>query len=60
MALDDQVPGHNQGQFEGRRLPVYNPTAMDPFFNELSDQLADRGFFTAPADALINWARTGS
>lgn len=38
----------------------YQPTAKDPFFNELSDQLADRGFFTAPADAVINWARTGS
>jgi len=40
--------------------PGYNPTAKDPFFNELSDQLADRGFFTAPADAVITWARTGS
>jgi NADH-quinone oxidoreductase subunit B len=38
----------------------YNPAAKDPFFGDLSDQLADRGFFTAPADALINWARTGS
>ena len=38
----------------------YNPTAKDPFYSELSDQLADRGFFTAPADAVINWARTGS
>ncbi|MGF1544724.1 MAG: NuoB/complex I 20 kDa subunit family protein [Parvularculaceae bacterium] len=40
--------------------PVYRPDAKDPFFGELSDQLADRGFFTAPADALVNWARTGS
>ncbi len=38
----------------------YNPDARDPFFTELSDQLADRGYFTAPADAVINWARTGS
>jgi len=38
----------------------YSPTAKDPFYAELSDQLADRGFFTAPADAVINWARTGS
>ncbi|MEL6365001.1 MAG: NADH-quinone oxidoreductase subunit B family protein [Pseudomonadota bacterium] len=38
----------------------YSPTAKDPFYSELSDQLADRGFFTAPADAVINWARTGS
>ena len=40
--------------------PGYNPDDKDPFFNGLSDQLADRGFLTAPADALINWARTGS
>ncbi|MEM1397331.1 MAG: NADH-quinone oxidoreductase subunit B family protein [Pseudomonadota bacterium] len=39
---------------------VYRPDAEDPFFTDLSDQLSDRGFFTAPADALINWARTGS
>ena len=38
----------------------YSPDAKDPFFTELSDQLADRGFFTAPSDAVINWARTGS
>ena len=43
-----------------RPMPVYRPDAKDPFFSELSDQLADRGFMTAPADALINWARTGS
>jgi NADH-quinone oxidoreductase subunit B len=42
------------------REMLYSPTAKDPFFSELSDQLADRGFFTAPADALITWARTGS
>jgi len=40
--------------------PGYNPSAKDPFFGDLSDELADRGFFTAPADALITWARTGS
>jgi len=38
----------------------YQPDAEDPFYNQLSDQLADQGFFTAPADAVINWARTGS
>ena len=32
----------------------------DPFFTGLSDQLADKGFFTAAADDLITWARTGS
>jgi NADH-quinone oxidoreductase subunit B len=39
---------------------AYDPKAKDPFFGDFSDELADRGFFTAPADALINWARTGS
>ena len=29
--------------------PGYNPSAKDPFHSELSDQLADRGFITAPA-----------
>jgi len=52
MALDDKLQA-----FGG---PVYRPDAKDPFFTELSDQLADRGFFTAPVDAVINWARTGS
>ena len=28
---------------------VYRPDAKDPFFSELSDELADRGFMTAPA-----------
>ena len=34
--------------------------ADDPFFAGLSDHLADKGFFTARADDLIAWARTGS
>ena len=32
----------------------------DPFYTGLSDHLADKGFFTASADDLITWARTGS
>ena len=32
----------------------------DPFYAGLSDQLADKGYFTASADDLIAWARTGS
>ncbi len=42
------------------RVPGYNPTDEDPFFKELNADLADQGYFTAPADAVINWARTGS
>ncbi len=44
----------------GAGSPGYSPDAKDPFYSELSDQLADRGFFTAPADSVITWARTGS
>ena len=38
----------------------YDPKAEDPFFRHVNNELADKGFFTAPADAVINWARTGS
>ena len=34
--------------------------ADDPFFTDVNDQLADKGFFVAAADDLITWARTGS
>jgi len=32
----------------------------DPFFGNLNDELADKGFMVAKADDLIAWARTGS
>jgi NADH-quinone oxidoreductase subunit B len=32
----------------------------DPYFIQIRDDLADKGFFTATADELITWARTGS
>ena len=32
----------------------------DPFFTEVSDKLADKGFLVTTTDDLINWARTGS
>ena len=38
----------------------YKPGNDDPFYSGLSDQLADKGYFTAAADDLITWARTGS
>ena len=38
----------------------YNPEAHDPFFDGVSQQLADKGFITAGVDDLITWARTGS
>ena len=47
---------------EGARSSVegYNPDAHDPFFDGVSQQLADKGFITAGVDDLITWARTGS
>ncbi|RAK61077.1 NADH-quinone oxidoreductase subunit B [Phenylobacterium hankyongense] len=38
----------------------YDPKAHDPYFDGVSQQLADKGFITAAADDLITWARTGS
>ncbi len=61
MAINKKAPSVlAYGEAARSTAEGYNPSAKDPFFNELSDQLADRGFFTAPADAVINWARTGS
>jgi len=39
--------------------PAYDPKKHDPFFDGLSDQLADKGFITAASDDLVTWARTG-
>ena len=38
----------------------YDPGKHDPFFDGVSQQLADKGFITAGVDDLITWARTGS
>jgi len=40
--------------------PHYDPQKHDPFFDGVSDALADKGFLVARADDLITWARTGS
>ena len=32
----------------------------DPFFGEINNELADKGFLVTSTDELINWARTGS
>ena len=32
----------------------------DPFFTDISDELADKGFLVTNLDNLVNWARTGS
>ncbi len=38
----------------------YDPKAHDPFFDGVSQNLADKGIVTASVDDLITWARTGS
>ncbi len=65
MAVETKPSGSGSilapyGSFSRVTGEGYKPDAEDPFYNQLSDQLADQGFFTAPADAVINWARTGS
>jgi NADH-quinone oxidoreductase subunit B len=34
--------------------------ANDPFFLEINDELADKGFLVTSTEALITWARSGS
>ncbi len=34
--------------------------STDPFFVNLNDELADKGFLVTATDELITWARTGS
>src|SRR5262245_30328919 len=35
-------------------------TDNDPYFKALQAELADKGFLVTNAEALVNWARTGS
>jgi NADH-quinone oxidoreductase subunit B len=46
----------------GARAAVqgYDPAIQEPFFGQLSDTLADKGFVTAALDDVVTWARTGS
>jgi NADH-quinone oxidoreductase subunit B len=44
-------------------LGIYAPQAKrqpDPFFTEVSNELADKGWLVTSTDELITWARTGS
>ncbi|MCC7267627.1 MAG: NADH-quinone oxidoreductase subunit B, partial [Caulobacteraceae bacterium] len=38
----------------------YDPKTHDPYFDHVTDQLADKGYVTAALDDVITWARTGS
>jgi NADH-quinone oxidoreductase subunit B len=47
----------------GRALASPAPAATrakDPYFNEINNELADKGFLVTATDDLITWARTGS
>src|SRR5690606_29089418 len=43
---------------EGGGTGLVTPT--DPYFEQVSNELADKGFLVTATDDLINWARTGS
>ena len=43
----------------GRARPASSSRAI-PFFTEVTNELADKGFLVTTTDDLINWARTGS
>jgi NADH-quinone oxidoreductase subunit B len=47
--------GSRAGVEGGAPIPV-----NDPYLAAMGEELKDKGFLVANADALINWARTGS
>ena len=54
------APLASAGQAGRTAVEGYDAAMHDPFFDGVSQQLADKGFVTAAADDLITWARTGS
>jgi len=54
------VPNGPAGSAGRANVEGYDPKAHDPYFDGVTQQLADKGFVTAAADDLITWARTGS
>jgi NADH-quinone oxidoreductase subunit B len=45
----------------GQDVAAAGPVAgNDPYFDAMNAEFQDKGFVVASADALINWARTGS
>lgn len=51
------VPAGSAGR---AAVPGYDPKINDPYFNTMSDALADHGFILTALDEVITWARTGS
>ena len=54
------APLASAGQAGRTAVEGYDAAMHDPFFDGVSQQLADKGFITAATDDLITWARTGS
>src|SRR5450432_2813994 len=60
------LPGRSEPLMETAREgtpgggAVRDPKLDQSLMSEINNDLADKGFFTTSADALINWARTGS
>ncbi|MBN9058586.1 MAG: NADH-quinone oxidoreductase subunit NuoB, partial [Rhizobiales bacterium] len=52
-----QVAQRPKGLVDASGRPIGHD---DPFFMEVNNELADKGFLVAAADDLITWARTGS
>src|SRR3982750_2568339 len=53
-------PKHNdapQTTHPGQGSPA---NASNPYFMQIREDLSDKGFFTASAEELITWARSGS
>ena len=50
---------HSAGR-SGRGRRRASITDNDPYFKALQAEMADKGFLVTSAEALVNWARTGS
>src|SRR3954471_9347848 len=57
MPRSQDDPPPSLVQRPGAGLP---DNSSDPYFMRIRDDLSDKGFFTASAEELITWARSGS
>ena len=60
VPIAESVLSRKTARSAGSLVEGYDPECHDPYFDGVSQQLADKGFITAAADDLITWARTGS
>ncbi len=57
MGVDAKLPYGSAGRVG---VEGFQPGPDDPFYQEALKTFEGKQFFTAPADSIINWARTGS